>query len=104
MILKLVEEKPMEYPTDMELLIAKAELLKAIAHPIRLCIVKGLLEQGECNVNKIQSCLQIPQSTISQHLSKLRDTGIIKGNRHGVEIFYQVVNEDLKKVIKALFP
>ena len=94
----------MERPNDFELLTAKAELLKAVAHPVRLCIVRGLLEQGECNVNKMQACLQIPQSTISQHLSKLRDTGIIKGNRHGVEIFYQVVNEDLKKVIKALFP
>jgi DNA-binding transcriptional ArsR family regulator len=94
----------MERPTDFELLVAKAELLKAIAHPVRLCIVRGLVEQGECNVNKMQACLQIPQSTISQHLSKLRDTGIIKGNRHGVEIFYQVVNEDLKRVIKAMFP
>jgi DNA-binding transcriptional ArsR family regulator len=93
----------MERPTDFELLTAQAELLKAIAHPVRLCIVRGLLEQGECNVNKIQACLQIPQSTISQHLGKLRDAGIIKGNRHGVEIFYQVVNEDLKKVVKALF-
>jgi DNA-binding transcriptional ArsR family regulator len=94
----------MERPNDFEQLAVKADLLKAIAHPVRLCIVRGLLEQGECNVNKMQACLQIPQSTISQHLSKLRDTGIIKGNRHGVEIFYQVVNEDLKRVIKAMFP
>lgn len=93
----------MEHPGDLELLTDKAELLKAIAHPVRLCIVKGLIEQGECNVNKIQACLKIPQSTISQHLAKLRDTGIIRGKRQGVEIFYQVVNEDLKKVIKALF-
>ena len=70
---------------------------------MRLCIVKGLVEQGECNVNKMQACLQIPQLTISQHLGKLRSAGIIKGNRHGVEIFYQVVNEDLKKIINALF-
>lgn len=93
----------MEKPHDFEALTAKAELLKAIAHPVRLCIVRGLLDQGECNVNKIQACLQIPQSTISQHLGKLRDLGIIKGNRHGVEIFYQVVNEDVKKVVQALF-
>jgi DNA-binding transcriptional ArsR family regulator len=93
----------MKRPNDMEMLAAKAEILKAVAHPIRLCIVRGLLEQGECNVNKMQDCLQIPQSTISQHLSKLRDTGIIKGNRQGVEIFYQVVNEDVKKIVQALF-
>lgn len=94
----------MERPDDFELLTAKAELLKSIAHPIRLCIVRGLLKQGECNVNKIQACLQIPQSTISQHLGKLRDLGIIKGKRQGVEMFYQVVNEDIQKVVRALFP
>ena len=93
----------MERPNDLELLTEKAELLKAIAHPIRLCIVRGLLEQGDCNVNKMQACLDIPQSTISQHLAKLRDLGIVKGTRHGVEIYYQVVNDDLKKVIRALF-
>ena len=92
--------KPSE---DFETFIAKAELLKAIAHPIRLCIVKGLLEEEDCNVNKIQACLQPPQSTVSQHLGKLRDLGFIKGKRLGVEIYYQVVNEDLKKVIRALF-
>ena len=91
------------HSTDLELFTAKAELLKALAHPVRLCIVRGLLEQGECNVNKMQACLQIPQSTISQHIGKLRDSGMIKGKRQGVEIFYQVVNEDLKKVIQALF-
>jgi ArsR family transcriptional regulator len=94
----------MERPVDLEMLNTKADLLKAIAHPIRLCIVRGLLQQGECNVNKMQECLEIPQSTISQHLTKLRDTGIIKGNRQGVEIFYQVVNEDAKRLIQALFP
>ncbi len=94
----------MEHVNDFETLTSKAELLKAIAHPVRLCIVRRLLEQGECNVNKMQDCLKIPQSTISQHLGKLRDTGIIKGNRQGVEIFYQVVNEDVQKVVKALFP
>jgi ArsR family transcriptional regulator len=94
----------MESPADFELFNVKAELLKTIGHPVRLCIIKGLLEEGECNVNKMQACLQIPQSTVSQHLGKLRDAGIIKGKRQGVEIFYRVVDEDLKKLIRVLFP
>jgi len=49
----------------------KAELLKALAHPIRLCIVKGLLVQ-KCNVKHMQDCLGASQSVISQHLSKLK--------------------------------
>ncbi|HYE08801.1 MAG TPA: metalloregulator ArsR/SmtB family transcription factor, partial [Patescibacteria group bacterium] len=45
----------------------KAELLKVLAHPVRLCIVRGLMDK-ECNVSHMQECLELPQSTVSQHL------------------------------------
>ena len=83
--------------------IQKSELLKALAHPIRLCIVKGLMEK-ESNVTNIQECLDLPQSTVSQHLFKLKAAGIIKGERNGLEISYQVINEEARKIIKILFP
>jgi DNA-binding transcriptional ArsR family regulator len=79
-----------------------AEILRAIAHPVRLCIIKGLMNK-ECNVSHMQECLGLPQSTVSQHLSILRAKGIIKGERSGLEITYNVVNEDVKKIINALF-
>lgn len=80
----------------------KSEVLKAIAHPVRLCIVKGLME-NECNVTKIQECLNLPQSTVSQHLAKLKAARIIEGDRKGLEICYRVVNEDARNIVKALF-
>jgi len=83
--------------------IQKSELLKALAHPIRLCIVKGLMEK-ESNVTNIQECLDLPQSTVSQHLFKLKAAGIIKGERNGLEITYQVINEGVRKIINILFP
>jgi len=49
----------------------KAEVLKALAHPIRLCIAKGLVE-GKCNVGNMQDCLGAGQSNVSQHLAKLK--------------------------------
>ncbi len=54
----------------------KAELLKILGHPVRLCIVNGLITK-ECNVTGIQDCLKLPQSTISQHLGILKAHGII---------------------------
>jgi DNA-binding transcriptional ArsR family regulator len=93
----------MEYPDDFDRLTEMSELFKSIAHPVRLCIVRGLIKRGECNVNKMHECLKLPQSTVSQHLGKLRSLGIIKGHRHGAEIFYQVVNEDIKKIVQLLF-
>ena len=53
-----------------------ADILKALAHPVRLCIVQGLLRKGYCNVGYMQECLELPQSTVSQHLQKLRSFGI----------------------------
>ena len=83
--------------------IQKSELLKALAHPTRLCIVKGLIEK-ESNVTTIQECLDLPQSTVSQHLFKLKAAGIIKGEREGLKISYQVINEEVRRIIKILFP
>lgn len=79
-----------------------AELLKVLAHPIRLCIVRGLLNVGSSNVSNMQSCLGVPQSTISQHLQKLRSVGIITGERNGLEVFYKISDERVEAIIKAV--
>ncbi|QIB28190.1 ArsR/SmtB family transcription factor [Caloranaerobacter azorensis] len=92
-----------EIANQIEELTKKADILKAIAHPIRLCIVKGLLDEEGCNVTKMQSCLNMPQSTISQHLAKLKAAGVVEGRRHGVEIKYYLVNEDVRKILKVIF-
>lgn len=89
--------------TNPELYYGKSELLKVMAHPVRLCIIRGLMAQGGSNVSHIQSCLDLPQSTISQHLAKLRSLGIIEGKRHGLEVHYSVVSEDARKIIQSLF-
>ncbi|MBC2399454.1 winged helix-turn-helix transcriptional regulator [Clostridium tetanomorphum] len=80
-----------------------AEILKVLAHPVRLCIVKGLIEKGQCNVTHMQNCLEMPQSTISQHLQKLRTAGIIKGERNGLEINYRICDKKICNLIKMLF-
>lgn len=81
----------------------KAELLKALAHPIRLCMVKNLIQGGSCNVSYMEECLEVSQSVVSQHLAKLKAAGIVKGQRQGNEIFYEVKNEEVKAFITALF-
>lgn len=87
-----------------ELLESKAGFLKVLAHPIRLCIVLGLLDGGRCNVTKMHTCLDLPQSTVSQHLARLREAGIVTPERHGTEVFYRVADEDTIRLIQTLFP
>lgn len=81
----------------------KAEILKALAHPARLCIVKGLLDRGKSNVTYMQQCMDLPQSTISQHIARLKSSGIIHGTRKGLEIQYVVVNQMAVNIVNAIF-
>ena len=79
-----------------------SELLKVLAHPVRLCIVRGLLSSGGCNVSHMQNCLDMPQSTVSQHLQKLRAAGVIVGERKGLEIIYKVTDDRAAKIVEIL--
>jgi ArsR family transcriptional regulator len=81
-----------------------AEILKAMGHPARLCILKGILKTGGCNVTHIKDCLDLPQSTISQHIQKLKIAGIIEGTRSGLEITYTLKNERVLNIIRSLYP
>ncbi len=80
----------------------EAEILKVLGHPVRLKIVAGLMSES-CNVKKIWECLELPQATVSQHLALLKNKGIIEGRRDGVEVFYQVVNDNAKTIVGSLF-
>lgn len=79
----------------------RAELLKTLGHPVRLCIVHGLMHRA-CNVSGIQKCLKLPQSTVSQHLSVLKSRGIIRGKREGSTVTYSLISDEAHKVIRIL--
>ncbi|MCY9657159.1 metalloregulator ArsR/SmtB family transcription factor [Paenibacillus chondroitinus] len=82
----------------------QAELLKVLSHPVRLCIVKGLLEKERCNVSYMQHCLELPQSSISSHLQKLRSADIVACERKGLEVTYWIADERVKSMLDILFP
>ncbi len=79
-----------------------SELLKALAHPVRLKILEGLLESDGCNVNEIVEKLNTPQPTISQHLKTLKINGILSSRKEGVKICYKVSDKRIAKIIKIL--
>ena len=88
---------------DYEKFEQKAEILKAIAHPVRLCILRGLMMEGEANVGKMTTCLEIPQATVSQHLAKMKAVGIIKGRRKGTQVIYTLTNTGSIKALVENF-
>jgi DNA-binding transcriptional ArsR family regulator len=76
-------------------------LLKALAHPVRLKIVEGLMDH-ECNVNKIVASLKLPQSTVSQHLGILKSQKIVSVRKDGVKTCYRVVDGKVRGLLKIL--
>ncbi|WP_242214726.1 helix-turn-helix transcriptional regulator [Bacillus cereus group sp. BfR-BA-01383] len=78
------------------------EVLKVLAHPVRLSLVKIMIAKGPTNVTTMYRDLQMPQSTISQHLSKLKATKIVTGTRKGLEIYYEVTDNRTKAILLSL--
>jgi ArsR family transcriptional regulator len=71
---------------------------KALAHPARVKLVEDLTER-ECCVGEIQRCLSISQPNVSQHLKVLKEAGIIKGRREGVNICYSISDNHFRKAL-----
>lgn len=60
-----------------------ADMLKAIGHPVRLAIVNELARRTSCCCGDMCDCFPLSQSTVSQHLSVMKDAGILISERDG---------------------
>lgn len=66
------------------------KLFKALSEEVRLRIL-GLLMHGELCVCDLMALLELPQSTISRHLSYLANAGWLTGERRGVWMYYRFI-------------
>ena len=79
-----------------------AEILRVLGHPVRLQIVHQLLRKKFLNVTELQQHLSMPQSTVSQHLYKMRNHKVVVCERKGTEVHYRVEDEQVKQTMKVL--
>ncbi len=86
---------------DWEKVEKAAEVLKTVAHPLRLRIV-DILERGEMTVGDIQAALGISQSLTSQQLSLMKSKGILKSHRVGKLMYYSVDKPEVIQVLHCL--
>ncbi len=77
----------------------KSEILKAIASPVRLCILNRLSESEEMCVSDMQECIDASQSAISQHVRKLKDLGIVSLRKEGTSSFYSLKDEMVRQIV-----
>jgi ArsR family transcriptional regulator, arsenate/arsenite/antimonite-responsive transcriptional repressor len=79
----------------------KAKIFKALSDPNRLRIIKMLSEKDLC-VCEIKVALKLAGSTVSQHLSVLKDSGFISEEKNGKWVNYRINTENKNPVILSL--
>jgi ArsR family transcriptional regulator len=60
------------------------------------------MSKDECNVGHIVSKLKLPQSTVSLHLCRLKDVGVVMSKRKATNVCYSICDKNIKKIIKIL--
>lgn len=78
-----------------------ASVLKLLANEQRLLILCRLT-QGEFSVGQMVELCGQSQSSVSQHLGRLREGGLVKTRRDGTTIYYSLADDDVRKLIDML--
>jgi len=77
-------------------------MLKCLGHPIRLQVLDLLERREEATVTEIHDELNIEQAVASQHLSLMRDKGILARRKEGVNALYRLADPRALKVLECL--
>ena len=68
---------------------ARADILKALAHPIRVLLLDALSRGDRC-VNQLNELADVDQSTISRHLAQLKKAGIVTERKVGAKVIHHL--------------
>ena len=79
-----------------------ANMLKAIAHPVRIAILNQLENGKKLTVTEIHELLKIEQSTTSHHLGILKDKGVLASKRDGKNSYYFLKHENLTNILSCI--
>ena len=85
-----------------EKLHTSSEILRALAHPLRMQILEFIDQNEMINVNKIYNTLNLEQSITSQHLRILRMAGLVTTERDGKFIHYAIDYSKLNNAVNAV--
>jgi ArsR family transcriptional regulator, arsenate/arsenite/antimonite-responsive transcriptional repressor len=84
-------------PADEDL----ARLTKALGHPVRVAIVRFLLQRGECVCTDLSEVVPLAHSTAMQHIKVLKDAGWLNSAKNGRNVLY-CVNPEALRQLRAL--
>jgi len=79
-----------------------ARILRCLGHPLRLQVLDILERESECTVTEIYEALGVEQAVASQHLTNMRDKGILSRRKDGVHVYYSIGDERALKVLACV--
>lgn len=79
----------------------KSGIFNALAHPLRLKILERL-RKGPCCVCNIIPFVGAEQSNVSHHIAILKNAGIVRCEKRGLEVWYEVVDYRIFEIIDIL--
>jgi ArsR family transcriptional regulator len=94
------DSEPCNLPADQSAE-QMAELAWAIAHPARVRIVRLLISRSACVCGEIVDEMPLAQSTVSQHLKILKESGLVQGEVDGPRVCY-CINPEKLAMLKSL--
>ena len=81
-------------------------ILKALSDPQRLKMLSQICQcqnnGKKVNVGMLKDCCQIDLSVVSRHLSKLKSAGVLRAQKKGKEVFYEMNGNEVSKILRAL--
>ena len=80
----------------------KAKIFKALSNPVRLEVLECLLDGEKCVCEIIDKLKKYEQAHISKSLIKLKDAGILKDRKNGLNVYYSLSMECIKNFIECL--
>lgn len=94
--------KPMSFSALEDQATEAASLLKALSNERRLVVLCHLLGAGELSVGELAHRVGLSQSALSQHLSRLRDEGLVATRREAQTIFYRICDPRAEQMLALL--
>jgi DNA-binding transcriptional ArsR family regulator len=84
---------------EIRLLMNAAEMMKAVAHPVRMQIISLLQKNKNLSVSSLQKILGVEQAIVSQHLAVMKKKGVLVCKREGKNAFYYIKNPLLTRIV-----
>lgn len=81
---------------------AAARLLKLLANERRLLILCRLAMSGEMSVGALAADVGLSQSALSQHLSRMREQGLVRFRRDGQTLHYAIADPTAARLLSLL--